>query len=1254
MGAVLVVPVHLDALVLDRDRDVTAPTVDFTGLPHVDPVSGRDHGPDVPYLGEALLSVPFQDQTFRLRAGVHLHWALPNALTGLDHRRADERTGAPLAPAVPNRWLVTRSRGGAVERQWVVESDYCATGDTGGVPYPCIEGEVPGPAGPPFRRLGRRVPLQVWEPSADGGEDAPYLRRLTATGYGEPAFATFYPHCHSVFGLHDPEPAGGPAAEPRYDVVGWYADLAQDAAVAELRRVGGDSGVPWPQVLSKALGWDTAADGRGTGPDRTVCVGRLDLVQDRTAGPEGAPGEPVTVCVGSTPTEALAAHLGDVLPGASRDGLEDLLEALAFADDLESAPLDVGTKLAEARHAGTFRTLPSGQVWTVRPKDRPAASAQDDPPGLEGLAHRVGDLLDALNGAQGAYDRAVRDLTGMREELFADWCRYLVCAYPPETRPDSYPSPDLAAFHLRRQAARIERRRVAVESTLADAVRDAEAVLVAALDGDLYEPARVPGPSYYEPLEPVVLLSGAAATPSERYGQGDSLDPAGRVDCVLVGVDDATVALDRTDAPRALRDAVLDAVGPRTWERQPWHPLYLHWQVEFFPVARGGNVSADSGSGRDYAADYVTGSHTLDRSEVELVPVPGRAAFVNAANVYTGSTVLSPAARPVLSARILRYLEKPLLLARNDGAEESARVTPERYREDPEPVLDWYRENGEDTRLRTLVDAQRHLARHEQANLAQSLGGFNDALLMRRLTRQLPIADPLGFPGSQELARVVDAVVGDATRLSPQPLSGFNPIRAGALKLLRLRVVDTFGQVRDIALDEDRVRTTTRLRVPDHPDWVALPPRLTQPARLSLRWLDAGGDADDVLRETNVVPSTSPVCGWLLPNHLDGGLAVHAADGRALGTLLALPDLGDADLAQWHPAPGRPATAVDEIPNLRLRTVVRHLRDLGAGGVRDLLGTLDDALAAIEPEDYALHRSRALLVSRPVAVVRAAVGLELMGLPAAHQDWNVFRQDLRRGGHETDGFTRTRFPVRVGDHGRLGDAVAAYWVEPAPGELPEGPPLSPLTAPPLLRTVDAPPQSLTLLVDPRGAVHACCGALPAKSVSLPEAHYRAALERMETWFLNAPVLTEAESVEVPLPQEPGFLWSWTEATPAGWTETSTTPTVRRADVLAAVADVPGTGDTWAALVRLGWITPLDGDTATVTPAEARADPGTDLPLDVVAPLAGLLDRPGLANARLEARFPDRPTAREGWLTLRPLPPSTPAPAPAGPPTAPSQ
>ncbi len=218
MSSILMVPVHLDALLLTHDQMVAGATNNFARLPYTD--TTQDFNSDVAHLSEDIVLQPFDDQTLYLRAGIHLHWSLPDALTRGRHTAA----GTDF-PAVPNRWLVIRSKQAdgnmsSIEQTWIVESDYLfpdgTAQQTGSIVVPFTPNVSKGQY-TPFRYQGRALLLAEWQAYNTGDE---YVEKLTAIGYGEPTFAAFYPNCHSVFGLYDADYSRPPAGLC-YDVVGW-------------------------------------------------------------------------------------------------------------------------------------------------------------------------------------------------------------------------------------------------------------------------------------------------------------------------------------------------------------------------------------------------------------------------------------------------------------------------------------------------------------------------------------------------------------------------------------------------------------------------------------------------------------------------------------------------------------------------------------------------------------------------------------------------------------------------------------------------------------------------------------------------------------------------------------------------------------------------------------------------------------------------------------------------------------------------
>ena len=123
--------------------------------------------------------------------------------------------------------------------------------------------------------------------------------------------------------------------------------------------------------------------------------------------------------------------------------------------------------------------------------------------------------------------------------------------------------------------------------------------------------------------------------------------------------------------------------------------------------------------------------------------------------------------------------------------------------------------------------------------------------------------------------------------------------------------------------------------MPDRPDLVAAPPRFTAPGRVLLRFVDADPSAPAVaLEETG--EAVRPVCGYLLPDHLDGTLEFFDADGVAVGQVEPSPD-GDGR-AVWADAPGAPSLAgrppSGVLADAHLGCAGRRARPLGRRGRR--------------------------------------------------------------------------------------------------------------------------------------------------------------------------------------------------------------------------------------------------------------------------------------------------------------------------------
>ncbi|MEA3243834.1 MAG: hypothetical protein U9Q19_10435, partial [Pseudomonadota bacterium] len=654
-----------------------------------------------------------------------------------------------------------------------------------------------------------------------------------------------------------------------------------------------------------------------------------------------------------------------------------------------------------------------------------------------------------------------------------------------------------------------------------------------------YEVKSTPGPRFWQPNEPVLLIAGESAQLTPRHGED------GLLDCTLTHLPEGPLE----DCLDKLATTVQQAADQQDPEQhhcceQPWHPFLLEWCVDVHPLINESNLDASS---RAYQPSFIDSNYKFPTDRVDLfLRSPNPQAFSDHANHYTGRTILTPYASTQLRIQLETFLKKQLLPSYYKAND----IPPEKRDDDSDElftkVISWYETatSYQDEVTTALVNAYQKIYDDQEEDhrfrvMTQSLGGFNEALLQHKQTLQLPIDDPLGFAHDRAFANRVRAGVGNMNRSAPQPNNQFMPIRAGLLKLNKLRLVDTFGRVQKLKFDPKKVITTEAMTVGKIPDLIHLRPCITQPARLNLRWLSAASDnaGHHDEPESSSHPGTTPVCGWVLPNHLDQSLMIYANDGKPLGSI------GSEDgRTVWRGAPGEVRISQWQISNPHLCRLVCHLMEQD---IAIFLSRLDDQLECIDPQWFAQHQALSVIMGRPLAVSRVRLGLELRGLPAINQHDSVFLQDMQKdanAGREHDHFTAVRFPVRLGNHGQLNDGLAAYWREKQGNDgscCLTGEAHYSDEATPIELTLHDAPQTLTLLIDPRAVLHATTGILPTKAINIPHEQYADVLKRLNITFRTAPVLSPRADLRLPLPEEPGHSWSWLENIDGNWQSSDT-------------------------------------------------------------------------------------------------------------------
>ncbi|MGE0680280.1 MAG: hypothetical protein AB7P69_05145 [Candidatus Binatia bacterium] len=558
------------------------------------------------------------------------------------------------------------------------------------------------------------------------------------------------------------------------------------------------------------------------------------------------------------------------------------------------------------------------------------------------------------------------------------------------------------------------------------------------------------------------------------------------------------------------------------WKKNPWLPLFLQWQVSWEPAYPDtlralGNWEL-TGQGTAFAW---TGENGVKQGEV----------------TYSGATLLTPSATLQFSDRLRQYN----LTHDND-------------------------------KLRTVQTAVSSMN-----VLCQSLGGLTDQFLMRKGLLELQPLEPGSGNEGPQFSPIYD-VVKDVDWLSPLMDGRFLPVRAGHLTLEKLWIIDAFGQL--LKLEEEDPSKGLQPVLPERltgPDGsVRLEPRLAQPARLTIDWPPAGlsGAVGETDRQPQEEQECNPICGWIVPNFLDEGLMIYDAKGYALGSLQRVlrkswregvgglhPEL---ESFHWVDIPGSedfffgspPQTIIDplgEKANPHLRAFVKGLLSLTEGrgqAFSDLLDKMNEAFSAAGGAGSNHNPNLALLIGKPLALVRASLRLEVDGRIACAQGWDVVP------GEKTSGIEQLKVPVRLGDRRKwqdvwLGDdGLVGFFLNqdytrfyPAFGL--RGRTDDPYNkyswaADPSVPTDRSyfenlpkisigEPLDLTLLMDPSRGICVTSGILPRTIFHLPYGDMLETLENKQVIFFTGPVVSPASEKEIRMPQPADIYgqWAWT-------------------------------------------------------------------------------------------------------------------------------
>jgi len=312
-----------------------------------------------------------------------------------------------------------------------------------------------------------------------------------------------------------------------------------------------------------------------------------------------------------------------------------------------------------------------------------------------------------------------------------------------------------------------------------------------------------------------------------------------------------------------------------------------------------------------------------------------------------------------------------------------------------------------------------------------------------------------------------------------------------------------------------------------------------------------------------------------MPNHLDGDLQFHTADGVGLGAVRF--DGGRLDVRAgatvgagivWEDSPGRPtnlgSSPAGTIGNRHLAGIALGLLDWGVvdatpdapavdTALSSLLRIVDSALWSVDPFAHIGEEHLALLVGHPITVLRAKIRVEV-NEPVAPGVVRGLRVPVRSGAiaHWQDGLLGyfvaddyrilhipdpacADFARPIGPHlgfNQQANSTSDYYTHFAddlgivgqPGETPVDHPYVDTSG--LVWIQPGQDVMLTLLVEPHSVVHATTGYLPRKDIGMRREWVAPGLSKLAPIFRFGPVLVDPKLIRMPIAADIRGTWSW--------------------------------------------------------------------------------------------------------------------------------
>lgn len=1057
--------------------------------------------PDYRFLGDDCL---FGDELFAgqfaakaERCGAHLHWIMPDALL----KGKQDEDGNLEFMELPNRWYVirlTESEDAVESKAWLVRSDIINSMDDPATREGMIKTALPC--------LRYDEEKGYWEPAGEnqayytyvgdvvcqeGEEEKASIEKLTAVTSGDHLFTAMYANSKTIFGFYD-SMDGIREGTFTYLVCGYYACEESDPFFD-------NTGID-PQNNPFHWVWDGDVL-----PQCSLYHGAVWNVKWQGRDHRYQPDDPLQgeLVLADTSAAALSCYIQKQCP--EEESLERLLNALQAGILSEFDDKNLSDRLQnmeDGLHQRSFRHLEGGSRVVFKRSEECEETgdfilSQEEYQGFRDLQDKLREWNEKKR-IQSDYGKAV----------YLSWCRYQKEKLETDgSKQEKELQKYLQSFEsLGAELSGLESQMDQLWKGLQSQI--AGKGITMETDRENF---------FVQPTPPVLMF---IQKDSDRtYQQGFQGDTQGNLSCRISVVDQLDVfcgqqkiILQEKDIRKDilptsgmplpdwlrplfvetillsgdfsvfLANALKKRVG-KEWKMSqlvecieasrgeslrpmehsfyswsmPWHPILMEWRCR---------LALPNSAGKTALSYYTLGDIDLE---------PNQESFGDENLLVYGKMLMTPHA-PMHLKECLQQLKESYV--------------------------------GEDiSKLEELCDRLEN-----RQIISQQLEGFQDYFLGLQYAPAMPILPISGDEDSEGYASRVQQVM---TKIYPISHSGlpvdyFMPIQGGSMKLDQIRLIDSFGQFREIQIKEEKVFIGESMRTKKQAEAV-LPARFLEGIRLNWQW---NWSQDTSLESIN--GDTSPVLGFLLCDYLNQDMQIYDSTGKFLGWLEET-----KNGVHWqgsHFDEEEDGKRKEIAGNTKLMSLINSMIGWDMETFRNVLSHMDAHFSSKRQKKHAMTG-----IANVMALVSASISVEQYGLPV--EFWGEKRDSFP--------YQYGKFALRIGDRLRDQDGVVAF-LEDNGEEKDNFQVLHLCLAEEEVETAnnvviqknemmfslsdfaDHGRQDFVFFLDPYKEITVTSGLMPVKKVRLAAELFEGQLEKIRPYFLTAPILTLPQEFSLPV------------------------------------------------------------------------------------------------------------------------------------------